>query len=182
MKNYFPIWRLLINATRTQRRSKVKEDSPGFTLLEILIVCIIVGILAAIAVPSYLATIDKFRYGEAKMQMGCLATELKAFRLEKGYFPADKNRDTKPDGIQCFYTQAGGKVPFDSKYDYDNRIPAANSCYIQIVFLGKNGEKEVPNGSTAIYPKEGIYEYSAISSGSDDLVFSLGTNPFGQSC
>ncbi|MGL5032375.1 MAG: type IV pilin protein [Microcystaceae cyanobacterium] len=182
MNNSSPIGRLLINTDRTGQRSHLGVDSAGFTLLEILIVCIIVGILAAIALPSYVATIDKFRYGEAKMQMGCLATELKAFRLEKGYFPADKNRDTKPDGIECFYTQAGGKVPFDSKYDYDNRIPAANSCYIQIVFLGKNGEKEVPNGSTAIYPNAGIYEYSDIAAGSDDLVFSLGTNPLGQAC
>ncbi|MEB3310057.1 MAG: prepilin-type N-terminal cleavage/methylation domain-containing protein [Snowella sp.] len=153
----------------------------GFTLLEILIVTIIVGILAAIAIPSYVATIDKARYGEAKSQMGCLAKELLAFRMEKGNFPADTSRNIRPSGIECFYTQSSGKVPFDSMYDYDLTSVSPGNCYVQIVFLGKNNSKETPN-HTVLYPTPGIYEYSQIQANSDDLIYSLGTNPLGAGC
>ena len=167
--------RMLYRFYTLQIRKSSLTDFSGFTLLEILIVVIILGILSAIAIPSYVATVDKFHYGEAKIQMDCMATEIKVFRMEKGYFPSDQNRDIAPTGIDCFWTQASGKVPFNSKYDYDMRVPSANICYVQIVFLGKNGEKEVPNGSSAIYANQGIYEYSEIQAGSDDLILSLGT-------
>ncbi len=168
-----------------QKPKKLTASFPalGFTLLEILIVTIIVGILAAISIPSYVATVDKARYGEAKSQMGCMGKQLLTFRMEKGYFPADQNRNIAPTEIDCFYTQSSGKVPFDSMYDYDMRVPSPGSCYVQIVFLGKNNAKEVPNSNTsALYPTQGIYEYSKIQSDSDDLVFSLGTNPLGVGC
>lgn len=174
----------LLYLLSAQKPKKLTASVPylGFTLLEMLIVTIIVGILAAIATPSYLANIDKAHYGEAKSQMGCMAKELLAFRMEKGYFPADQNRNVAPTGINCFYTQSSGKVPFDSMYDYDMRVPSTGSCYVHIVFLGKNNAKEVPNNSSALYPTQGIYEYSEIQSTSDDLVYSLGTNPLGVSC
>ncbi len=46
----------------------------GFTLLEVLIVVIIIGILAAIALPQYVATIEKARSGEAVANIGSLRT------------------------------------------------------------------------------------------------------------
>ena len=167
---------------RKRRYPRVQEALAGFTLLEILIVGIIVGILAAIAFPSYVATVDKARYGEAEIQMGCMARELQGYRMEKGTFPPDVNRNTKPTGIDCFYTQASGKVPFDSMYDYDFRVPSVGTCYVHIIFLGKNGQKEVPNSSAALYPERGIYRYSEIVSTSDDLVYSLGINPWDMGC
>lgn len=42
----------------------------GFTLLEVLIVVILIGILAAIALPQYMTTIEKARAAEAVSQLG----------------------------------------------------------------------------------------------------------------
>ncbi|BFM39723.1 type II secretion system protein GspG [Synechocystis sp. LKSZ1] len=162
------------------RPSRLRQSGSGFTLLEILIVSVGLGILAALAFPSYMGAVDKAHYAEAKSQMGCLARELQGFRLENGHFPDDVNRNIRPVGINCFYTQASGQVPFDSRYDYDVS-PGAN-CYVQIVFLGKNNEKEAPHAGTRRYPQAGLYDYSEVSSGADDLVYSLGVNPFDLPC
>ena len=48
----------------------------GFTIVEIMVVVIIVGILAAIALPQYITTIEKGRSAEAVTNMGSLRTAL----------------------------------------------------------------------------------------------------------
>ncbi len=48
----------------------------GFTLLEVLIVVIIIGILASIALPQYIATLEKGRSGEAVVNIGSIRTSL----------------------------------------------------------------------------------------------------------
>lgn len=167
--------RLLYRLSILERSNLLLPNSSGFTLLEMLIVVIITGILSAIAFPNLIKVVDKFHYGDAKVKMNCMAKQAYAFKLENGYFPPDTSRDVKPDGIDCFSVQSSGKVPFDSKYDYDMKPSGANTCYVQIVFLGKNVDKEAPNENSAIYSTPGIYEYSDIQASSDDLVFSLGT-------
>ena len=81
--------------------------------------------------------------------MDCLAKELKIFKTEKGYFPDDTSRDIGPEGIDCFYKQSSKQIPFNSKYDYENWNASSNGCFIQITFLGKNGEKGRKNETVA---------------------------------
>lgn len=151
----------------------------GFTLLEVLIVVIIVGILAAIAMPNLLAQVDKARYSEAKTQMSCLGKELTIYRYEHGTFPPDVSRNVKPAGVDCFYTTASGKVPFDSQYDYDRH---GSQCYAHISYFGKDGERDAPTAGSVAYPDPGIYDHSETNPNSDDLVYSLGLNPGGSGC
>ncbi|MEG3438435.1 prepilin-type N-terminal cleavage/methylation domain-containing protein [Pannus brasiliensis CCIBt3594] len=146
-----------------------KNGTEGFTLLEILIVTVFIGILAALAFPAYQRWIDKTRYANARTQMNCMAKDLQIYKLERGFFPADTSRNIPPDGITCFYTQNSGQVPFNSMYDYEN-YSASGGRYIQITFLGKNGQKEYPSNAT-LYTTPGFYDH-----GEDDLVFSLGIN------
>jgi prepilin-type N-terminal cleavage/methylation domain-containing protein len=150
-------------------RSRLEEDGDGgFTLLEIPIVTLLIGILSALAFPAYQRWIDKTHYARAKVQMSCFAKEIQAFKMEDGYFPDDVSRDIPPSGTwNCFYRQSSGQVPFDSKYDHENWA-AAGGRYIQITFLGKNGLKEFP-ANNAMFPEPGFYEY-----GQDDLVLGPG--------
>ena len=60
-----------------------KENNQGFTLIELLVVIIIIGLLAAIALPSFLSQADKARFAEAKAYIGTMSRLQQAYYLEK---------------------------------------------------------------------------------------------------
>jgi prepilin-type N-terminal cleavage/methylation domain-containing protein len=60
-----------------------KNGEKGFTLIELLVVIIIIGILAAIALPSFLNQAAKARQSEAKTSVGSMIKAQEAFYLEK---------------------------------------------------------------------------------------------------
>ncbi|MDJ0510497.1 MAG: prepilin-type N-terminal cleavage/methylation domain-containing protein [Crocosphaera sp.] len=156
---------------------KLQKNYQGFTLLELLISATIVGILSTIAIPAYVATVDKFHYGEAKLQMGCLKRELEAFRTEKGYFPADVSRDNVPLGIECFLTKKTTLTPYNSKYDYENWTTSnPKGCIVKITFLGKDGERQTSTSSRE-HHQPGFHDDRERDSNSDDLILSLGVQP-----
>jgi prepilin-type N-terminal cleavage/methylation domain-containing protein len=172
MYNYhrFPIAYM---AKLTQSFTQLKNNKErGFTLLELLITVLIVGIMSVISIPAYVATVDKFHYAEAKIQMGCLKRELEGYRIEKGYFPTDQYPNITPVGIECFFKQDTSLVPYNSQYDYEN-WSATGGCLIQITFFGKNKIREAPVSS--LYSQPGFHDHK--TNNADDLVLSLGIQP-----
>lgn len=65
-----------------KKLSRIPE-SQGFTLIELLIVVLILGILAAIALPNLLGQVAKGRQAEAKNNLGALNRAQQAYRLEE---------------------------------------------------------------------------------------------------
>ena len=63
-----------------------KNGEKGFTLIELLVVIIIIGILAAIALPSFLNQAAKARQSEAKTYAGSMNRSQQAYFLEKQGF------------------------------------------------------------------------------------------------
>ncbi len=65
---------------------RIRNDA-GFTLIEVMVVIIILGLLAAIVMPRLVGQTDKARYEQAKIQMRILEDALKRYKLENGRFP-----------------------------------------------------------------------------------------------
>lgn len=63
-----------------------KQQNNGFTLIELLVVIIIVGILAAVALPNLLGQVGKARETEAKTTLGILARSQQAYHFEAKTF------------------------------------------------------------------------------------------------
>lgn len=63
--------------------------SKGFTLLELLVVMVIIGLLASYVGPRYFAQLGKSEQGVAKAQIEALAKALDAYRLDVGSYPGN---------------------------------------------------------------------------------------------
>jgi len=63
-----------------------RNDDGGFTLIELLVVLVIVGILIAIAVPSYLGFSDRASSRSAQANVRSAATAAEAYYVDNGYY------------------------------------------------------------------------------------------------
>jgi type IV pilus assembly protein PilA len=66
----------------TSRPAPAVRGQDGFTLMEILVVLLIIGILAAIAIPSFTSQTARANDAAAKTQIGTLETTMKTFAMD----------------------------------------------------------------------------------------------------
>lgn len=104
------------------------RDERGFTLIELLVVVVIIGVLAAIAIPAYVGQQDKAKDTAAQAQLRTAATAQQLFYAEKDSYAADveelvpygfRQGDQKvtvgapgTDGSYCMEAKGGGDETF----------------------------------------------------------------------
>lgn len=120
-----------------------KIGQTGFTLVELLVVMVILGLLVALVAPNYIGRVDSAKRDAARAQIANLGAALDMFRLDVGRYPNSQ------EGLEALRQRPSGVDRWDGPY------------------LKKDIPRD-PWGNKYVYQSPGEREaYELISHGSD---------------
>jgi general secretion pathway protein G len=117
----------------------------GFTLLELLVVMVIIGLLAGYVGPKYFAQIGKSEVKATKAQIDALEKALDQYRLDTGRYPSTEQ------GLTALFTRPASEPKWSGPYlkkevpldpwskPYQYKSPGEHGDY-DLVSFGKDGQ------------------------------------------
>lgn len=93
------------------------RHASGFTLLELLVVMVIIGLLAAYVAPRYFSQVGKSEVRAAQAQISALTSALNTYRLDVGQYPTDEQ------GLAALTARPAGAAKWDGPY-LQKSVPA----------------------------------------------------------
>lgn len=137
----------ILHSNRIKNLGDVRSCS-GFTLIELMVVIIIIGMLAAFVAPKLIHRADEARITEAKIQIKNFETALRLYKIDNGFYPSTEQ------GLEALISPPGiGQIP----ENYRSR------GYLEKTVLPRD-----PWGNEYIYISPGLQgDYDIISLGAD---------------
>jgi general secretion pathway protein G len=119
----------------------------GFTLLELLVVMVIIGLLAGFVAPRYFAQVGKSQVKAARAQIDALDKALEQYRMDVGHLPTASQGlaalNTRPQGEQNWsgpYLKKSLPLdPWGNAYGYAE--PGTHDNEYDLYTLGKDGRE-----------------------------------------
>jgi general secretion pathway protein G len=122
-----------------------RHSHAGFTLLELLVVIVIIGLLAGYVAPRYFAQEGKSKVQVARAQIDAFDKALDQYRLDTGHYPSTEQGlgalvarpSDEPKWAGPYLRKAVPPDPWDHPYIY--RQPGERGEY-DLISLGKDGQ------------------------------------------
>ncbi len=136
------MYRLKGHVMFVENNKRIKQL--GFTLLELLVVMVIIGLLASYVGPKYFAQIGKSEVKTAKAQIDSLGKALDQYRLDTGHYPSTENGLAALNAAPANESKWNGpylqkKVPSDPwDHAYLYKMPGEHGDY-DLISLGNDG-------------------------------------------
>jgi general secretion pathway protein G len=127
--------------------SRALRRQLGFTLIEIMVVVIIIGLLAAVVVPQFLGRVDDARVAKAKQDIQAMESALTLYKLDNFRFPSTEQGLSalvqKPADPDIRNWKEGGYLKRLNKdpwgHDYQYAYPGAQGEF-DLFSFGRDGQ------------------------------------------
>lgn len=119
--------------------------TPGFTLLELLVVMAIIGLLAAYVGPKYFSQLGQSEHKVARAQVDAFSKALDTYRLDNGQYP------TTAQGLAALVARPAGATRWNGPYlgkavpldpwghPYRYRQPGTQGREVEVLSFGSDG-------------------------------------------
>ncbi|MDY6795329.1 MAG: prepilin-type N-terminal cleavage/methylation domain-containing protein [Actinomycetota bacterium] len=98
------------------RGIRIKSSQDGFTIVELMVVLLIIGVLLGIAIPSFLFSMRSSKEAACKSNLKIIRTSLEEYHMDNKDYP-DKLEDLVPGYLE---SETGTSCPETGQpYDYD---------------------------------------------------------------